>query len=301
LQQAVRANLQAIPHPTYGVGAWLGMVMEATEYRELNGFDWVEPQLRKKPTRTLFSFLTGAAAQAQQEYRQDLIIYTQYRKIVRELRTQLLNAVDKACLESIPMTPAERKLGLAAFPPKDILTYILTTYGTMSDTQLEKNRNRLRDVANPTQPIAHLFLRVREICDTAELAGPEHTIPDECKISLIQESMEKAGAYGHMLTTWNDKSKAKRSGPGVYDRFVKHCKEQKEHRLRNATARTERFAHIATTTVPTKRPAATDTRSGDNKHPKRQANNTSDAKGHGYQHRPDRRACYLLLDTGRTY
>ena len=39
LQQAVRADLHAMPHPTYGVGAWLGMVMEATEYRELNGFD----------------------------------------------------------------------------------------------------------------------------------------------------------------------------------------------------------------------------------------------------------------------
>jgi hypothetical protein len=232
----------------------------------------VEPQLPKKPTRTFFSFLTGAAAQAQQEYRQDLIIYTQYRKIVRELRTQLLNAVDKAYLEGTPMTPAERKMGLAALPPKDILTYIMTTYGTMSDTQIEQNRNCLRDVADPTQPIAHLFLRVREICDTAELAGPEHTIPDAYKISLIQESLEKAGTYGHMLTTWNDKSKAKRSGPGVYDRFVKHCKEQEEQRLRSATARTEGFAHIATTTVPTKRPAATDTRPGDNKHPRRQAN-----------------------------
>jgi hypothetical protein len=99
LQQAVWADLHAIPHPTFGVGAWLGTVMEATEYRELNGFDWVEPQLPKKPTRTFFSFLTGAAAQAQQEYRQDLAIYTQYRKIVRELRTQLLKAADKAYLE----------------------------------------------------------------------------------------------------------------------------------------------------------------------------------------------------------
>jgi hypothetical protein len=148
----------------------------------------------------------------------------------------------------------------------------MTTYGTMSDTQLEKNRNRLRDVADPTQPIAHLFLRVREICDTAELAGPEHTISDAYKISLILESLEKAGAYGHMLTTWYDKSEAKRSGPGAYDRFVKHCKEQEKHRVRNATARTEGFAHIATTTVATKRPAATDTRTGDNKHPRRQTN-----------------------------
>jgi hypothetical protein len=79
-------------------------------------------------------------------------------------------------------------MGLEALPPQEIPTYIIPTYDTLSDDKLENNRNLLRDGADPTQPIAHMFLRVREICYTAELAGPEQNIPDAYNGRLVKEA-----------------------------------------------------------------------------------------------------------------
>jgi hypothetical protein len=80
------------------------MAMTAASFRTLNGFDWVEPQLPKKPTRSFFSVCTGGSEMAQQEYRPDGNIYMQSRKILRELRTQSLSAIDKAYLADIGTT-----------------------------------------------------------------------------------------------------------------------------------------------------------------------------------------------------
>ena len=162
----------------------------------------MEPQLPKKPTRVFFSFLTGAAAQAQQEYRQELTIYTQYRKIVRELRTKLLYAVDKAYLEGIPMTPAERKMGLAALPPKDIPTYSMTTYGTMSATQLEQNCNRLRDVADPTQPTQREGHSSKNRDDGSRHSAPTHTHHRRMgRRAPVPQTTLPSVTLGHRITT----------------------------------------------------------------------------------------------------
>lgn len=269
LNREVMAGLYVIPHPIYGEGGWLRVGVSDETYATLmNGLEWEEPKFPKKPTPRFF-FFGGVPSEATQTYQQELSIYLQYCRIVRALRTALIAAIEEEYMADIPVPPDKAHLGIQALPPLDILNYLQDTYGTLSDDNLERNRNRLREVADPKQPIAKMFLQVRDICNTALLAGPEHVIAEASKVSLVKESLRNTGAYEHLITTWNDKPEAERSGKGVWDRFVAHCKMQEELRLQSATARTEGYANKATVASPPKRSNDSHVNSDGNKRTKR--------------------------------
>jgi hypothetical protein len=224
----------------------------------------------KKPTPR-FLFFGGVSSEATQAYQQELSIYYNTAKSCGHCA--LIAAIEEEYLADIPIPPEKAHLGIQALPPLDILNYLQDTYGTLSDDNLGRNRNRLREVADPKQPIAKIFLQVRDICNTALLAGPEHVIADAYKVSLVKESLRNTGAYEHLITTWNDKSEAERTGKCVWDRFVARCKAQEELRLQSASARTEGYANKATVASSTKRTSNSNVDSAGNKRTKRRQHN----------------------------
>jgi hypothetical protein len=116
----------------------------------------------------------------------------------------------------------------------------------------------LLEVADPTKSIAEMFLRVCDICNTAQLGGPNQRITGETKVHHVRESLLNTGAYAHMITTWDDKGHTVTKTKGSWARFVDHIYMQEELCLRNATARSEGFANKATTPTPPKRPTTGD-------------------------------------------
>jgi hypothetical protein len=133
-------------------------------------------------------------------------------------------------------------------------------------------------VADPTKSIAEMFLRVRGICNTAQLGGPNQRITEETKVHHVRESLLNTGAYAHMITTWDDKGHTVTETEGSWARFVDHMYMQEELRLRNATVRSEGFANKASTSTPLKRPTTGNSGGhGDNKRAKPHPPNGTDS------------------------
>jgi hypothetical protein len=219
----------------------------AEEARNRTGHDWVEPKLPKEPTTRGTNY-----AVEYQRYLEHKRTYTEYTRILAALRTQILDAIDEAYLADIPSADAE--YGMDSLPPKVILDYVCTKYGRLTNAEYEANKRMLLEVADPTKSIAEMFLRVRDICNTAQLGGPNQRITEETKVHHVRESLLNTGAYAHMITTWDDKGHTVTETEGSWTRFVDHIYMQEELRLRNATARSEGFANKATTSTPPKRP-----------------------------------------------
>jgi hypothetical protein len=106
-----------------------------------------------------------------------------------------------------------------------------------TNAEYEANCKLLLEVADPTKPIAEMFLRVLDICNTAQLGGPNHRITEETNVHHVRQPLLNTGAYAHIITTWGDKGHTGTETEGSWARFVDHIYMQEEHRLRNATAR----------------------------------------------------------------
>jgi hypothetical protein len=186
LKREAAGKVHAISHPKTGLGGYLGSILGAEEFRSRTGHDWVEPKLPKEPTTRGTNY-----AVEYQRYLEHKRTYTEYTRILAALRTQILEAIDEAYLADIPNADAE--YGMDSLPPKVILDYVCTQYGRMTNAEYEANKRMLLEVADPTKPIAEMFLRVRDICNTAQLGGPNQRITEESKVHHVRESLVNKG------------------------------------------------------------------------------------------------------------
>ena len=79
----------------------------------------------------------------------------------------LLDAVDHQYLSALE----DRVLGFATCTPRQLLQHLTTNYGTIKQSDIEKNREQMSDKWTPDQPIETLWARVKNCRDFATLAG----------------------------------------------------------------------------------------------------------------------------------
>ena len=141
-----------------------------------------------------------------------------------------LTAVDDKYLKNHPKR--DDVFGMSLVEPRAILQYLTTTYGRLSDTDIEANRKKLEETWDPNLDIADLWVRIDDIKATAALAGDEHVIPDGIVISKTIMALTKAGPYEHLVRTWRDKPVKEQTMAA----FILHVNHQEKIRLELATA-----------------------------------------------------------------
>jgi hypothetical protein len=121
---------------------------------------------------------------------------------------------------------------------------------------IELNRDNLKTVADSSQPLEDMWERVRIIRDLAtkadNLTGQQghYTIPDAVTLTLVIQAMRDDGGYKAMIDSWCQHGKTFRTATDAWTKFVEHCDEREEERLRVTTAGSEGFAGKTTVVTP---------------------------------------------------
>ena len=131
-----------------------------------------------------------------------------------------------------------------------MLTHLRTTYGAITQAELETNCNRLTADWPPEDPIEDFWLCFREIQCFA-LAGNE-PISDSMALWLMLEVLEKTGVFLSATKRWRELDEAARMLPSFQLHFTKADKE----RRRKLTAQTAGYHGAHTVTTPNTTPLA---------------------------------------------
>jgi len=81
-----------------------------------------------------------------------------------------------------------------------MLTHWTTTYGTLSCSDVEKNRASFRTLWSPTERIERLWERLREVRRIATTGADP--IADPVAINLTHLLFEATGVFSHACETW---------------------------------------------------------------------------------------------------
>jgi hypothetical protein len=93
--------------------------------------------------------------------------FRRYEEIREAIRQQILQAVEATYHDVL----ADEAFGYAEVTIPQILTHLRTTYATLTDDDLETNRNKLFTPWNPDEPIEQLWLRIKHIRAVATAGG----------------------------------------------------------------------------------------------------------------------------------
>ena len=168
-------------------------------------------------------------------YDTELRVYTEYNNLMNKLKQQIIAAVPEAFIAEL----REESIGYANKTPLDLLTHLITTYGTMTDEELEANRSLLASPWNPDEPFARFWVRVKDIRSTATNHGVP--ITDTQTITLCRTALSAAGVYGNAINQWDTKP----PGDKTWATFQQHFKLHEKARIKGLTTAQQAGFHGA--------------------------------------------------------
>jgi hypothetical protein len=190
LQKDVYANTRAV-HCTHGGGinGYLGIAMDPVIYLACAGGPFVPPV---HPGNQPVHAVTATAAQitaANRTYDAALVDFRRYEEVREAIRQQILTAVNATYHDVL----ADADFGYADVTIPVILNHLRTTYTTLTDNDLETNRNKLSTPWNPDEAIENLWVRIKHIKAVATAGG--EAISDGTIMRLTLSALEQAGVY----------------------------------------------------------------------------------------------------------
>lgn len=250
LKREVMANARSIPS-THGGGnhGHLGLVLTAADYAVVLGAAapaaFVIPP---RPTRTALAPGAGAVAavNAESRYQEELQMCNVCIAVQQKLRTQILKAVPEIYLEVL----ADPDYGFATVTVEQMVTHLITTYGDIGQSDLDKNLKSLEDPWDPETPIEKVFSDAIKRRAFA-VAGGE-AIPDGVALRALIKAFEKSGVLSEGIKDWYKKPTADQT----YINLMPHFKAANKERIRTTTSAqagygTHDRANAATVTIET--------------------------------------------------
>jgi hypothetical protein len=139
-----------------------------------------------------------------------------YATITEKLKQQVLSAVDPIYYQDLE----DDTFGYADVHIPAIITHLTTTYGTLTASDLEINRDKLTEAWNPADPIENLWKNIKIVRAIATQGG--EPISNGTTIQLTLLALGKTGVHSHAIETWYDKDDAKHTWPNFLLHFNKH-------------------------------------------------------------------------------
>jgi hypothetical protein len=153
-----------------------------------------------------------------------------YTLVLGDLRHQVLAAVDPIYFNGV--TDDSAMTGLGDVHPQLLLGHLVESYGTLTDTEIEKHWHSLEMVADPSLPIAAMFAKVS---DVRQLLANVDPVSDKKAITKTLASLAATGAYRTLITTWADRTEDK-----TWKTFKAHCIKH-DKRLKEETTAGEAY------------------------------------------------------------
>ena len=251
LKKELYANARAI-HSDRGGGlnGHLGLVMPTAAYVLRTGAAFDEPNHPGiQPVHAAAATVAQITA-ANRAYGHDLNEFKTYATINERLKQQVLCAVDPIYYQDLE----DDTFGYADVRIPNIVTHLTTTYGTLTASDLEINREKLTEAWNPDDPIENLWKNIKIVRAIATQGG--EPISDGTTTQLTLLALGKTGVHSHAIETWYDKDDAEHTWPN----FLLHFNKHEKTRIHKMTADAAGFhgAHNATRIPPDDQASAAD-------------------------------------------
>ncbi len=220
--------------------------MAAAPYQIQTGALFIAPP---HPGAQPIHIATATAAQitaANRAYDQDILEFTTCQAVKESVKQQVLNAVANIYLQDL-------EDDVYSYAEVTVIQHLRTTYGNITDNNLETNRNKLAIQWNPDSAFENFWLRILNIRAAANAAAAP--IPDGATIELSLTSLRQAGVYDHAITAWEDKPIAQQTWANFQTHFTHHEKT----RLKRLTAQAAGFHGANKITPVTPDPDASET------------------------------------------
>ena len=96
-------------------------------------------------------------------------IFRTYDELDKDLKTQIIQATPLCYINA----KRHRTLGFATVTSLDLLTHLWTTYGTITQAELDENVKRMNTPWSPPTPVETLFTQLAEASDYAIAGGDQ--------------------------------------------------------------------------------------------------------------------------------
>ena len=164
--------------------------------------------------------------EANRAYKQNLEEFLRYEEVKADLKKMILAAIEAkytAILE-------DDEMGYALVLPYDLLNHVVTTYGAISQKDLEDNRDKLKVTWDPTTEIEDLWTRINAVSLFATKGG--EVLSDETTMRLTLNMFEENNIFETAVDAWHEKD----STDQTYVNFQSHFVTAKKTFNRKITA-----------------------------------------------------------------
>ena len=229
MRKQIYANARAI-HSTRGGGinGHLAIVMANATYVARSGQAFVAPVHPGPPPVHNAGTTQAIITEANRQYDRSLAEHSLYIQVKEELKKQILQAVDNQYLKPLE----DPDFGYSDTTPLEMLTHLMTTYGSVTPQDIEANRDKLSEPWNPDEPIESLWERITTVRYYAEQA--QEPITEATALRLTIAMFEKTGVLQDAIDIWRRKPTAQQT----LVNFKEHFTTENKERIRKITSKT---------------------------------------------------------------
>jgi hypothetical protein len=239
LKKELYANARSI-HSDHGGGlnGHLGLVMPTAAYVIRAGAVFNEPQHPGVQPVHAANATAALITSTNRAYDHAMAEFKTCSTVKETLKQQVLSAVDPIYYQDLE----DDTFGYADVLIPAIIQHLTTTYGTLTASDLEINRDRLTEAWNPDEPIENLWKTIK-IVRAIAMQGAE-PISDGTTIQLTLLALGKTGVHSHAIETWYDKDDTDHTWPN----FLLHFNKHEKTRISKLTAQAAGFHGAANAT-----------------------------------------------------
>jgi hypothetical protein len=203
LRKELYQNARSVYSPRGGgANGHLAVVMTPADYLVRAGVAFLPPQHPGVAPVHVVGASQFVIAETNRQFKQDTDDHSLYLLVINELRQQVLTTVNKRYL-SVLEDPI---YGFSDRTLQEILAHLTTTYGTIKQSDIEANREKLLAPWKMEDPIESLWDRIDVAQRFATQAG--QPLPDESAIYLTLEVLTKTGVLPLAIRDWKKKATA---------------------------------------------------------------------------------------------
>jgi hypothetical protein len=227
MKKLIAANAASVPsREGGGAHGYLGMVLSAAVYATVSGTPFVNPN-NPGATPIIPGGTTAAATGVlTRTHTEDLRNWKEYNNMQNALKKQVIDAIEPIYLRSL----RNRHVGYANHTIRDLITYLIDTYGLITPIDLKKNNDLLNTAWDPNTPFEYLVDQVEEAVEYADDGNQPFTAQQI--INAAYTIVFNTGIFFEECKHW-------RLLPAVdktWDRFKEHFTDAyHQHRLQQAT------------------------------------------------------------------
>jgi hypothetical protein len=197
-----------------------------------------------------------AATQAQiteanRQFLADHKEFSTFKSTEAALKKQLIEAVPSTYINKLK----HKSLGFANVSTLQIIEHLVTTYGTITTDDLDKNIELLHKDWAPTNPIEDLFEQIRTCIEFAADTDP---ISEATAVRAATMNVEKTGLFSEAIRDWRKRPDADKT----MENFIADFSLADAERHRLITTKTAGYHHSASAAMKVQIGSSTNTSNG---------------------------------------